>query len=99
MNEFEENEILELGYIKSKDIYGLILNGEEVNLNKCYIEEFDWEKCVEGLNSEEKKKLEIIDFRASNAFFDNEVNFSGAKFNNSVVDYSLTIFGNCGLAL
>jgi hypothetical protein len=86
--EYENGEkvTLEYGYIEAEEVYEMIRNKVEVNLNRTYIKNFKYSKVRDN-----SKK--IIGFSAYYAFFDGDTDFSCAEFCSGDVNFSHIIFG------
>jgi hypothetical protein len=82
-----EKATLEYGYIDVEEVYEMIRNNVEINLNRTYIKNFKFSKA-------EISSKRILGFSAYYAFFDGDTDFSSAEFNDGDVNFSHIIFGN-----
>lgn len=89
-------EIFELGWIETDEIYKLIDNKNEINLNECYIKDFSLSAYRESRNLPETEFVQINDFSAAGSFFDSDttIDFSRTEFNNSNINFNKCIFNN-----
>jgi hypothetical protein len=82
-----ESIILEYGYLDTEDVYELIKQNKDVNLNRTYIKDFDFSKVIEISNK-------IRKFSAYYAFFDGNIDFSHAEFCDGDVNLSHINYGD-----
>lgn len=81
--------------ISSQEIYRMINNGEDVNLENCYITDFDFKECKENV-----KKFNAFgcvwagDIKFDNAVFTGNVSFESSIFMADVVSFRGTTFKN-----
>ncbi len=101
-----EIDYLELAYIDAQDIYNLIENNKDINIDNCYIENFSVEnyKKQKGLSKHDIIKIKSIS--AQNAIFESkiETNFSyietenlffkNTRFINGSVNFSYSKINN-----
>lgn len=75
-----EKIIKKYGYVDVEDIYKLIYEGKEVNLNHTYIKDFSIKKCISYKNN--NTPIKPINISAINCFFDctTETNFDETVF-------------------
>lgn len=68
---FEDNESKknEFGYLSIDEIYNFIDQGIALNLDNCYIENFSLSKYRELRDFKNEKRIKLINFCASHAFF------------------------------
>ena len=90
----EEIAYFELGYIPTDEIYEAIHNGEEINLNYCYIKNFSLTTYRRYFGLEKQSIVEIKKFSAHNAVFESYIatDFSFANFLNGNFDVSNSYF-------
>lgn len=69
------------------EIKEMIMRGEEINLDGCYIKDFSYA----SLFGREAKPL--VRFHAKDSYWDGNVDFSGAIFEGENVDFSFAHFG------
>ena len=84
------------GYISTSELYKKIKNGEDINLNQCYIKNFSTKKYRSVNNLEKQSEVALNNFTASEAFFDcdDQTDFSMAHFKVSGLDFSNVQFGH-----
>lgn len=80
-------EKFEYGYIHCDDVYKMIMNYLDINLNHTYIKDFDYSNNVIGSKP-------MLNFTAINAFFDGEVDFTEANFGDRNVSFRDANFGD-----
>jgi hypothetical protein len=85
---------LELQIADMEELYELIADGQAVNLDKCYIENFSLAALREKKNLRKSQFLEINDFIATNCVFysEGEIDFSYARFTSGQLDFRNTLF-------
>jgi len=96
----EENN-KDYGFIDRNDVYKLIDEGKEINLDQCYIEDFSLREYRNTKGKNEFEYTEMKDVSAIEAFFNckntPQIDFFFAKFvleKLKKIDFSKTIFGN-----
>jgi hypothetical protein len=82
-----ESATLEYGYVEREEVYEMLKNKQEINLNRTYIKDFK----LSELEGDFKK---INGFSAYYAFFDGDVDFASAEFGDGDVNFSHITFGN-----
>lgn len=93
----------EYGLIDRNDVYKLIDEGKEINLNQCYIKNFSLKEYRRKFNREYIKKdkeaysriTTLKKFFANNSFFDcdDRIDFSRGKFEGREVTFFRCCFG------
>lgn len=95
--------ILEYPIVTLDDIKLALLNGESINLDYCYVDNFNYSQL------ENSKKLILRDFSAKCAFFNGNTmfidaifegvcaDFYCANFSDGVVNFECSTFRNCDL--
>lgn len=109
---FDENKkelaFRELGYVDTEDIFKLIDNNEEINLNHCYVENFMLSAYRKSRNLEKDSIVKINNFHAEHSIFESQllndfsfahfgeqrVSFKHSQFINGAVDFSNCDFGD-----
>lgn len=76
-------KVVDLDSIEAK-----IQNGEEINLNGCYIKDFIYKQISEDTDKP------LVKFSARNSFWDGKVDLSGAHFGDDDVFFSRAHFGD-----
>ncbi len=84
----------EFGFIETRHIYDMIEEGEELNLDYCYVHNFSLTAYRRYAILEKKVEVEIKGFSAKNAFFESNfvIDFSFAKFTNELTNFQYTHF-------
>jgi hypothetical protein len=96
------------GAIDMSQVYNMIKEGKELNLDNCYIHEFSLSSYRRINNIEKKELVPVNNFSARNAFFeakvctdfsfssfsDGEVSFDGSHFARGRVLFNGSVFGN-----
>lgn len=85
---YDSGEVLvqEYGYVETDEIYRIIADNRELNLNRTYIKDFD-------LGSVPGGNKQIHAMSAYYAFFDGNIDFSQAVFSDGDVNLSHILFG------
>ena len=100
-----------LGYLDEKEIFGLIKQAKDLVLDNCYINALSLATYRSENNLDRKDLIEIRNFSAKRAFFDNnlpvdiayvkflgdDVNFEEAFFAKSSINFHAAEFEECGL--
>lgn len=84
-------------FIDRNNVYKLIDDGLEINLNKCYIQSFSLSEYRKQRGLGEKDYIEINNFYAEDAFFDNGVDLSYAHFIGDFLLFNETQFGEANI--
>ncbi len=96
-----------LGNIDTADIYTIINEGGDLNLDNCYIEDFSLSFYRQHFNLDKKELIKLNGFSAKNTFFDahlasdftlcdfgdGDVSFEGSIFVKGDVLFHASIFG------
>lgn len=87
---------LEYGFISREDIYKMIKEGQPLNLDNCFVEDFSLAEYKELNNIDKNKFVKIIGFSAVNAFFEceEETDFSFAEFDEANVYFNESRFSD-----
>jgi hypothetical protein len=107
----KEIAYIELGFIDSEEIYCLIDQGEAINIDQCYVENFSLNDYRESRNIDKKAYVKLHQFSAYNTFFDSRTgtdfsfsefddeykNFENAHFLNGSVSFYSAIFNQGGI--
>jgi len=97
---FDDNKkvinYVELGYRDNEEIYKLIDENQEINLNNCYIENFSLTSYRKSRNLEKNQYIKLHGFIAVNSFFDTsyDIDFSYADFCGENVLFNDSLFAN-----
>lgn len=96
----------EMGYLDNEEIFKLIDEEKPINLDNCYIENFNLNLYRKRKSLPEESVVKIKGFSAQDAFFDSDadnsfnnvaflgdVNFNGASFLNGNVSFKGAVFG------
>jgi len=103
----EELATEHFGAIEINQIYSMITEGKDLNLDNCYISEFSLSSYRQQNNIEKKELVKINGFSARNAFFEakdsndftyssfseGDVNFDGTQFARGKVLFNGSVFG------
>ena len=91
-----KKETKEYGFVLPERIFELLEQGQTLNLNECYTQNFSLANFRKRKGLPEMQPVALKNFSAKNAFFDcnHEVDFSYAIFDNSKVTFEGGIFGN-----
>ena len=95
---YVENKLVSItryGLVTKDEIYAQLKNGENINLNRCYVKDFSISEFKISIAHNDLKYIDVNDFVAENAFFDcslrtdfSYINFKGlAKFNETVFSH------------
>jgi hypothetical protein len=101
-------QILNFGLLEKETVYEWLLQGEEINLDNCYIKNFSLEEFKRLHNFGERKFIKLNKFSAINTYFDceegtdfsfaqfddNDIHLMNARFNNGPVNFYRSKFGN-----
>lgn len=89
-------EIKEFGWIDKSEVYTLITEKQDINLNNCYVSDFSLAEYRKQNNLSEHAKIHLQNFSAKNAFFDCDVriDLSYAIFDGDKTSFESSIFGN-----
>jgi hypothetical protein len=87
---------IDLGYRESHEIYRLIDEKKEINLDNCYVKNFSLSEYRRLRNLSEQSKITLSAFTAKNAFFDCdiEIDFSYCLFEGDETNFESSVFGN-----
>lgn len=97
---FDENKkellYLELGYVDTEDIYKMIDDGLDINIDHCYIENFSLSTYRKSRQIAKEVFVTVNSFSAKETFFDTHTNtdFSYGDFIKSPVSFNNTVFLN-----
>ena len=97
---FDENRkelsYLELGYIDTEDIFKLIDEGKDINIDNCYVDNFSLAAYRQSRNIEKEQIVKILSFSANSTYFDTHLNndFSYAEFKQGPVSFNKAVFLN-----
>ena len=100
-----------LGYLEEKEIFALIREGRDLVLDNCYIDALSLTSYRSGNELDSKELVEVRNFSAKRAFFDNnrpidlsfakftgnEVSFEQSFFARSSISFHASVFDDCGL--
>lgn len=92
----KEIAYFELGFLSAEDIYKLIDNGEPINLDFAYIENFSLSDYRNSRNIDKKVYVNLHNFSAFNTFFDSQIitDFAYSEFENDYKTFENTHFLN-----
>ncbi len=84
----------ELGFINTKDIYKLIEEKKPINIDDCFIEDFNFYDYRKEKNIAREEKVEIVGFSAKNTIFEARTynDFSYLDFNCEDLDFNGAMF-------
>ncbi|MFA6572021.1 MAG: pentapeptide repeat-containing protein [Bacteroidota bacterium] len=82
-NEIETEKAEKYGYVDKAQVYNLIKEGKDININRCYLEGFSWEELYKNSNQTIGNDLKIKKFEGIDSFFYNN-NFINAYFADDV---------------
>jgi len=84
------------GNLDTVDIYKAINNGSDINLNNCYIKDFDINNYRQHYGLAAKEIVELKNFSAARAFFESHPlsNFSYCNFGEGDISFEGTLFGS-----
>lgn len=97
---FDENKkellYLELGYLDTEDIYKLIDEGKDINIDHCYVENFSLSTYRKSRQLAKDSYIRISSFSAKEAYFDTHTHndFSFGEFIKGPVSFNNTVFLN-----
>jgi len=91
------------GLVTKEEIYNQLKQGDEINLNRCYVKDFSISEYKKLIDFEELTHIELNNFVAENAFFDCDlrtdfsyIDFKGiVKFNDTVFSHGNVSFYQC----
>ncbi|MBI3501507.1 MAG: potassium channel family protein [Bacteroidetes bacterium] len=91
-----KKETKEFGFVSAGELYEKMENGQPVNLNECYVQNFSLGEFRKQRALSEMHPVHLKIFSAKNSFFDCdvEVDFSHAVFENSKIFFEESVFGN-----
>ncbi|MBI5219709.1 MAG: two pore domain potassium channel family protein [Bacteroidia bacterium] len=107
----KELQYQELGYIDTEDIYKLIDEGKDIDIDYCYVENFSLSTYRKSRGLKKDEYVTIKSFSAKEAIFDTHLkndfsfgefqespmHFNNAVFLNGKISFNSCKFGNCGL--
>ncbi|HBX50187.1 MAG: hypothetical protein A2275_16510 [Bacteroidetes bacterium RIFOXYA12_FULL_35_11] len=112
---FDENKkelsYVELGYIDTEDIYKLIDEGKDIDIDYCYCENFSLSTFRKSRGLKKDQYIQIRSFSAKETIFDTHskndfsygefiqspLNFNNAAFLNGPIDFHSSKFGATGI--
>lgn len=91
------------GLVTTNEIHDWLNQGEEINLNRCYVKDFSISEYKKSIDFEDLTHIDLNNFVAENAFFDcslrtdfSYINFKGkVKFNDAVFSHGNVSFYQC----
>lgn len=103
---FIENKLVsrtKYGLVTTNEIHDWLNQGEEINLNRCYVKDFSISEYKKSIDFEDLTHIDLNNFVAENAFFDcslrtdfSYINFKGkVKFNDAVFSHGNVSFYQC----
>ncbi|HBF87062.1 MAG TPA: hypothetical protein DDX39_00360 [Bacteroidales bacterium] len=95
----KETDYIEKAFVEQETVFQLIDNGEDININECYIENFSLKNYRKSRNIEKDEIVKIKNFSAIDCFFDShgETDFSFAVFQGDFANFSKAHFINGGI--
>ena len=95
---FVENKLVtktKYGLVTKEEVYAQLKNGENINLNRCYVKDFSISKFKNSIDHDDLEHIDVNDFVAEDAFFDcslrtdfSYINFKGvARFNDTIFSH------------
>lgn len=84
----------ECAFMEPETLYNLIINGEPLLLDECYLEDFSFSVYRNSIKTKGGTPFEINDFSAKNAVFNtkNESDFSFVKFTGTIFSLEKALF-------
>ncbi|MCB0401725.1 MAG: two pore domain potassium channel family protein [Flavobacteriales bacterium] len=103
---YVENKLIsktKYGYVTKEEVYEWLKNGQDINLDRCYVKNFSISEYKQSIDYEELTHIELQNFSAQNAFFDctlrtdfSYIDFKGTvKFNDAVFAHGNVSFYQC----
>lgn len=91
---------LELGVVDVENLYAQIANGQAINLDKCFIENFSLPALRAENHIRKNQLLDINGFVATNSVFysEGQTDFTFARFPSGELDLSNTLFLKGGVS-
>ena len=92
----KEIACIELGFVKAEHIYRLIDEGEPINIDQCYVEDFSLDDYRASRNMGRMSYVKINGFSAYGTFFDTQTttDFSYSEFADSHKTFENAYFLN-----
>jgi len=89
-------QITEYGVVDKQLVYNSIKQGLEINLDKCYVNNFSLCEYRQMNNIQDVDRVELLNFSADYAFFeaDDTIDFSLSTFVGEKASFNHTCFGN-----
>ena len=89
-------EVLEYAWMDKNEIFRLIENEQDINLNNCYVKDFSLSEYRNSKGLSERSVIKLQSFSARRTFFDcdTEIDFSYSEFDGNKTSFESSIFGN-----
>lgn len=97
---YDENKkelvYMELGYIDTEDLYKMIDEGKDLDIDYCYIENFSLATYRKSRDIKKEEYVKVKSFSAKGAFFDTHLSndFSFGEFTDGPITFNNAVFLN-----